>query len=157
MNLDLADLRILRHLELNGRISNQELADAVGLSPSACLRRVKLLEDRGVISGYRCIVDAQHIGLEFEALVQITLRPDVDQWHEKFLTAVQNWPEVVTARIVTGSANYILTVRARNLAHYSDFIVNELYRAPAVMSIQSNIVLKTIKNTQSLVDLVKQK
>ncbi|GAB3627352.1 AsnC family transcriptional regulator [Pandoraea terrae] len=156
MQLDLADLRILRHMEQNGRITNQELADAVGLSPSACLRRVKLLEERGVIAGYRCIVDPQHIGLEFEALVQITLRPDVEGWHEKFLEALQNWPEVIEARIVTGGANYMLTVRARNLAHYSDFIINELYQAPAVMSIHSNIVLKTIKRDNSLLDLVKK-
>lgn len=154
MQLDTADLRILRHLERNGRISNQELADAVSLSPSACLRRVKLLEERGIIAGYRCTVDARQLGVEFEALAMVTLRPDLDQWHEKFLQALQDWPEVVTARVITGPANYLLTVRTRDLAHYSDFVINQLYRAPGVMSIQSNIVLKTIKRSHSLLDLV---
>lgn len=154
MQPDTADLRILRHLERNGRISNQELADAVSLSPSACLRRVKLLEERGIVAGYRCIVDARQLGVEFEALAMVTLRPDLDQWHEKFLQALQDWPEVVTARVITGPANYMLTVRTRDLAHYSDFVINQLYRAPGVMSIQSNIVLKTIERSHSLLDLV---
>jgi DNA-binding Lrp family transcriptional regulator len=154
MQLDTTDLRILRQLERNGKITNQDLAAQVALSPSACLRRVKLLEEAGVIAGYRCTLDPARIGLEVEAIVQITMRHDVEHWHERFVEAMQTWPEVQSACIVTGTSNYMLMVRARDLAHYSDFIVNRLYRAPGVMGISSNIVLGALKQQTSVLDLV---
>ncbi|KVX68309.1 Lrp/AsnC family transcriptional regulator [Burkholderia stagnalis] len=155
MNLDRTDMRILRHLERDGRISNQDLANAVALSPSACLRRVKLLEERGVIAGYRCAIEPKQVGVAFEALVHVTMRPDEPEWHDRFVEALRQWPEVVSAQIVTGGANYVLTVRARDLDHYSDFVINTLYRATGVMSINSSIVLATLKRDGSILDLVK--
>jgi len=145
MTLDPTDLRILTCLQENGRISNQDLADRVALSPSACLRRVRLLEESGVIGGYRAWFDAEKLGLELEAIVQVSMRHDVEGWHDTFIAAVQAWPEVMSAYIITGDSNYILRVLARNLRHYSDFIVNRLYRTPGVMDIRSNIVLQKIK------------
>jgi len=145
MNLDPTDLRILTCLQENGRISNQDLADRVALSPSACLRRVRLLEEAGVIGGYRAWFDAERLGLELEAIVQVSMRHDVEGWHDTFIEAVQSWPEVLSAYIITGDSNYILRVQARNLKHYSDFIVNRLYRTKGVMDIRSNIVLQRIK------------
>ncbi len=155
MNLDRTDMRILRQLERDGRISNQDLANAVSLSPAACHRRVKLLEENGIIESYRCVIAPKKIGVAFEALVHVSMRPDVDEWHQKFLMAIQDWPEVVSAKIVTGTSNYVMTVRARNLDHYSDFVVNHLHRAAGVMSINSNVVLATIKCDGSILDLVK--
>ncbi|AIY41961.1 Leucine-responsive regulatory protein [Collimonas arenae] len=155
MDIDLTDLRILRHLEKNAKTTNQELADAVNLSASACFRRVKLMEDAGVIAGYRCAISAKECGLEFEAIVHVSMRHDVDRWHENFVQALGRWPEVVEARIVTGSTNYVLTVRTRNLDHYSDFVQNQLHKAPGVMSTNSNIVLATLKRDGSLLDLIK--
>ncbi|KAF7962463.1 AsnC family transcriptional regulator [Cupriavidus sp. UYMU48A] len=155
MRLDPTDIRLLRHLTRNGKITNQELAEAVNLSTSACFRRVKLLEEAGVIAGYRCELAPKALGVEFEALVQVSMRTDVDRWHENFVEALNDWPEVVTARIVSGPCNYVLTIRARNLEHYSDFVVNRLHKAPGVMSINSNIVLGTLKQSGSLLDLVK--
>lgn len=155
MDLDRTDMRILRQLELDGRISNQDLANAVSLSPSACLRRVKLLEERGIIEGYRCVIAPKRVGVEFEALVHVSMRPDVDEWHDNFVAALRKWPEVISAQIVTGTSNYVLTVRARNLDHYSDFVVNHLHRTSGVMSINSNIVLATLKRDGSILDLVK--
>lgn len=156
MTLDNTDLRILHCLETQGRISNQDLAAKVALSPSACLRRVKLLEEAGVIAGYRCEVDFKKVGLEVEALVQVSMRHDVEHWHETFVEAVAAWPEVLDALIITGSCSYVLVVRARDLAHYSDFIVNKLYRAPGVMNITSNIVLGSLKRGGSATDLLRQ-
>ncbi|WP_420996255.1 Lrp/AsnC family transcriptional regulator [Cupriavidus sp. 30B13] len=153
MKLDLIDVRILRHLTRDGKTTNQELAEAVNLSASACFRRVKLLEEAGVIAGYRCVLDAKALGMEFEALVQVSMRTDVERWHENFVQALNGWPEVVTARIVSGPSNYVLTVRARNLEHYSEFVVERLHKAPGVMAINSNIVLATVKRTGSVLDI----
>lgn len=155
MNLDPIDLRILSCLQENGRISNQDLADRVALSPSACLRRVRLLEESGVIGGYRAWFDAERLGLELEAIVQVSMRPETQGWHDTFNAAVQSWPEVVSAYIITGDSNYILKVQARNLKHYSDFIVNRLYRTPGVMDIRSNIVLQKIKTDGSPLAVIK--
>lgn len=154
MNLDATDLRILRCLEQNGKITNQDLAAQVALSPSACLRRVKLLEESGVISGYQCKIDPAKVGLEVEAIVQISMRHDVEHWHEQFVEAVRSWPEVLSACIVTGTSSYMLMVRTRDLSHYSDFIVNRLYRAPGVMEINSNIVLGSLKEPVSVLGLI---
>ncbi len=148
MNLDVIDLRILTHLQEDGRISNQALADKVALSPSACLRRVRMLEDNGAIAGYRAVLSAEHLGLELEAFVQVSMRQDVEGWHESFLAAVQAWPEVVAAYIVTGEGNYILWVRARNLKDYSEFVINQLYKTRGVMDIRSNIVMQRIKDDE---------
>jgi len=153
-NLDKLDIRILDCLQGEGRISNQDLAAKVALSPSACLRRVKLLEEAGVISGYQCVLDPVKLGLEVEALVHVSMRHEVEGWHESFIQVLRSWPEVVSARIVTGDANYMLVVRTRDISHYSDFIVNRLYRAPGVRDIQSNIVLGNIKQSTSVLDIL---
>ena len=154
MNLDSTDLRILLCLQQNGRISNQELAEKVALSPSACLRRLRNLEDGGVIRGYRPILDAERLGIELEALVHISMRQDEEGWHERFVEKVQGWPEVVSACIVTGHSNYVLRVQARNLKQFSDFIVNRLNRANGVTDIRSEIILQTIKEGGGVLDLL---
>ncbi|NLR74431.1 MULTISPECIES: Lrp/AsnC family transcriptional regulator [Leeia] len=148
LSLDALDLRILSLLQQDGRISNQTLAERVALSPSACLRRVRLLEEAGAIAGYQAILDARRLGLELEAIVQVSMRQDMEGWHESFLDAVQQWPEVVAAYIVTGDSNYILRVRARNLQEYSEFAINRLYKTRGVMDIRSNIVMQRIKDSE---------
>lgn len=95
--------------------------------------------------------------MELEAIVHVSLRQDVEGWHEAFIARVQDWPEVVTAYVVTGATNYVLRVRARNLKHYSDFIVNKLNRAAGVTDIRSEIVLQEIKAGADLLDLVNLK
>ncbi len=150
MKLDVTDLRILTLLQDHGRISNLELAEKAFLSPSSCLRRVKLLEEAGVISRYSAVLDASLLGLEVDAFVQVTMRRDVERWHENFTAALRSWPEVVGTYIVTGDANYLLRVRARNLKHYSGFVLEKLYKAAGVQDIRSNIVLQVIKDTYTL-------
>ncbi|MGF6693162.1 Lrp/AsnC family leucine-responsive transcriptional regulator [Metapseudomonas resinovorans] len=154
LTLDSTDLRILLCLQQNGRISNQELAEKVALSPSACLRRLRLLEEDGVIRGYRPLLDAERLGIELEALVHVSMRQDEEGWHERFVQQVQGWPEVVSAYIVTGASNYVLRVQARNLKQFSDFIVNRLNRANGVTDIRSEIILQAIKEGGGVLDLL---
>lgn len=152
--LDAIDLRILSRLRDHGRISNQELAEDVSLSPSACLRRLRLLEEAGIIAGYRTVFDAENLGVEIEAIVHVAMRQDIPDWHDTFLEALKDWPEVVSAYIVTGDTNYVLHVQAQNLKHYSTFIVEKLYRTAGVMNIQSNIVLQRVKENGGPLDIL---
>uniref|UniRef100_UPI00374DEE92 Lrp/AsnC family transcriptional regulator n=1 Tax=Undibacterium sp. TaxID=1914977 RepID=UPI00374DEE92 len=116
----------------------------------SCLRRVRMLEEAGVISRYSAVLDAARLGLEVDAFVQVTMRRDVEQWHENFSQALQQWPEVVGSYIITGDANYLLRVRARNLKHYSSFVLERLYKTTGVLDIRSNIVLQVIKDTNDI-------
>ncbi|WP_317204595.1 Lrp/AsnC family transcriptional regulator [Janthinobacterium sp.] len=144
MNLDVIDFKILKALQRDGRISNLKLAEKVFLSPSACLRRVGLLEEAGIIRGYTAQLDAGLLGLEVEAFVMITMRRDAHRWHEQFVAELQNLDEVIGSYVVTGEANYLLRVRARNLKHYSDFVLEKLYKMPGVLDIRSYMVLQTM-------------
>ncbi|GAC1322478.1 MULTISPECIES: Lrp/AsnC family transcriptional regulator [Collimonas] len=150
MQLDTIDLNILTLLQQNGRISNQDLAEQVFLSPSSCLRRVRILEEEGIISRYSALLNPEKLGLELDVFVQVTMRRDVESWHENFMQALQNYPEVVGSYIITGDANYLLRVKARNLKHYSAFVLEKLYKIPGVQDIRSNIVLQAIKETYEL-------
>lgn len=150
MNLDAIDLKLLQSLQADGRISNLELAEKVFLSPSACLRRVKQLEEKGVIARYAALLDPARVGLEVDAFVQVTMRRDVEQWHENFSAAVQTWPEVQGAYIITGEANYLLRIRARSLKHFSSFVLDRLYKTKGVLDIRSNIVLQNLKDDHAI-------
>lgn len=146
ITLDATDCRILAVLQEDGRISNLDLAERISLSPSACLRRMRLLEEQGVIEHYRACLSRELLGFELEAFVQVSMRNEQTQWHERFAEALREWPEVVGAFVVTGESHYLLRVLAHNLKHYSDFVLNRLYKAPGVMDIRSNIVLQTLND-----------
>ncbi|UXU87219.1 Lrp/AsnC family transcriptional regulator [Burkholderia sp. S-53] len=146
ITLDATDCRILAVLQEEGRISNLDLAERISLSPSACLRRMRLLEEQGVIEHYRACLSREKLGFELEAFVQVSMRNEENQWHERFAEALREWPEVVGAFVVTGESHYLLRVLAHNLKHYSDFVLHRLYKAPGVMDIRSNIVLQTLKD-----------
>jgi Lrp/AsnC family leucine-responsive transcriptional regulator len=145
ISLDATDCRILSVLQNEGRISNLDLAERISLSPSACLRRLRLLEEQGVIERYRACLNREALGFELEAFVQVSMRNDEANWHERFAEAARDWPEVVGAFVVTGESHYLLHVLAQSLKHYSDFVLTKLYKAPGVMDIRSNIVLQTLK------------
>jgi len=150
MELDKTDLAILHYLQQDGRINNSDLADKIFLSASSCLRRVRALEESGLIASYCAVLNAGAIGLEVDAFVQVTMRRDVEQWHENFSKEIQQWPEVVGCFIITGDANYLLRVRARNLKHYSAFVMDKLYKTSGVLDIRSNIVLQNLKDTHMI-------
>lgn len=146
MTLDGIDCRIISLLQKEGRISNQQLADQVALSPSACLRRLRALEESGVILGYQAIVDPALLGQRFEAIVQVSLDQTQPGWHESFMAQLQVWPEVHEASIVTGASNYVLQVKTADLEAFSNFVVDKLNQTPGVRDICSHIVMRKVKS-----------
>ncbi|HEV2612599.1 MAG TPA: Lrp/AsnC family transcriptional regulator [Noviherbaspirillum sp.] len=150
MQLDAIDLHILATLQDEGRISNLELSEKVFLSPSACLRRVRLLEEAGIIRRYSAVLDTDRLGLEVDVFVEVTMRREDMSWHEDFVETISGFPEVVGCYIITGNASYLLRVKARDLKHYSAFVLEKLHKIPGVQDIRSNIVLQAIKETHAL-------
>ncbi|MEX0619582.1 MAG: Lrp/AsnC family transcriptional regulator [Pseudohongiellaceae bacterium] len=142
--LDRTDYRILRHLQQNGRISNTELADAVGLSPSPCLRRVKALEQAGIIKRYAALVDAKAVGLPINIFVNVTLRSQERGSMEQFETSIARYREVMECYLMTGSFDYILRVVVPDLDSYERFLADRLTRTPGVANIQSSFTLKQV-------------
>ena len=151
--LDQSDLKILRALQANGRLSNQDLADQVALSPSACLRRVKTLEQEGYIDGYHALLNAPKLGYQVEAFVQVRIDQSNDGWHEQFILKIADIDEIADAYIITGSANYLLHIRARDFEHFSTFIIHTLNRIAGVRDIQSHVVMQNLKNNGKLLPL----
>ncbi|MFW8633690.1 Lrp/AsnC family transcriptional regulator [Cribrihabitans pelagius] len=151
MNLDDRDRRILALLQEDCRITNAELAEAAGMSPSALWRRVRALEDAGVIRRYSAVVDPAELGLQFHAIVHVHLtRHDPDKLVE-FIRAVENSPLVQDCYATTGQADYHLRVLAPDLEAYNRFLEGFLFRLPAVASAQTNVVLRSIKHGSPLV------
>lgn len=148
--LDRTDRRILEHLQTDGRLSNQELAERVLLSPSPCLRRVRALERSGVIHRYAAVLDPLRVGLELLAYVTVKLEKRGKMPVDQFTRAVQSWPEVITCFSMTGDMDYLMRVQVENLAHYSRFIMDKLLKQPGVIDIRSNFVLERVKETTAL-------
>jgi Lrp/AsnC family leucine-responsive transcriptional regulator len=150
--IDAIDQRILQALQANGRATYDELAQAVGLSASAVLRRVKRLEDAGVIAGYVALVDPGRVGLPLTAYISVRLaktsasRNPIDE----FAAAVQTWPEVVECAALTGEMDYLLRVLVRDMAHHSRFIMDQLLRHPSVMDCKTSFQLRRLKGTTAV-------
>ena len=142
--LDAIDLSILQQLQINARISNVDLAEAVGLSPSPCLRRVKRLEECGVISRYVALVDPNSMGLTVNVFVQVSLERQVDEYLERFETSVKSWPEVMECYLMTGDADYHLRIVVPDLLTYETFLKEKLTRVPGVSNIRSSFALKPV-------------
>lgn len=143
MKPDRYDLRILEELQSNGRISNQELAERVGLSPSPCLRRVRALEEAGFIRQYVALLDPARLGLSLTALVQISMDRHTPERFEQFEAAVKGFPEVLECYLITGqAADYLLKVMVRDMAHYESFLLGRLTRLEGVSGVHSSFVLR---------------
>ncbi len=149
-DLDAIDRRILTELQGNARISNAELAEAVGLSPSPCLRRVRALEAAGVIKGYAALLDAAEVGLPISVFVQVTLERQIERALEAFETAIQGRPEVMECYLMTGDADYLLRVVVSDLAAYERFLKEHLTRVSGVSSIKSSFALNQVKYSTAL-------
>jgi Lrp/AsnC family leucine-responsive transcriptional regulator len=149
-HLDAIDIALVRMLQAQGRLTNADLAERVGLSPSACLRRVQRLEQDGVIAGYRGIVDPRSIGLGLEAFVSVKLVEKDQKAIVSFTDQVAQWEEVVACYILTGDTDFMLHLVMVDLDAYSEFVVGRLLTAPAMASINSSIVLRTIKEYAGL-------
>jgi Lrp/AsnC family leucine-responsive transcriptional regulator len=152
-SLDQTDCLILMHLQRDGRISNQDLAQKVALSPSPCLRRVRRLEDQGYIRRYVALVDPEKLGLDLLAYIFVRLdkshRPEHGSIPD-FARDVQEWPEVAQCYAMSGEMDYLLRVQVRDLPAFSRFAMDTLMRHPAVVDIRSSFALQSIKETTEL-------
>lgn len=145
IELDRIDRRILAELQRNGRISNQELADLVGLSPSPCLRRVRHLEEAGIIDRYVTILNASKLGLKLMALIQISMDRHTPDRFEQFEDTIRDYPEVLECILITGqSADYQLKVLVTDMEVYQDFLLNKITRIPGVSDVHSSFVLRQV-------------
>ncbi len=142
--LDAIDRRILEVLQDNARISNIDLARRIDLSPSPCLRRVRTLEDSGVIRRYVTLLDQAAVGLPVSVFVNVALERQVESALEIFEDAVQRRPEVVECYLMTGGADYLLRMVVTDIAAYERFLMDHLTRIPGVRSIQSSFALKQV-------------
>ena len=149
-DLDAIDRNILRRLQQNGRLTNQQLCEDVGLSPSPCLRRVRALEERGVITGYVALVEPETIGLPVNAFVRIRLDQQDDLHLERFESAVAEFPEVMDCDLMTGEADYQLRVLVPSLAAFEDFLRKRLTRIVGVAQVTTSFALRPIVNRTAL-------
>ncbi len=148
-DIDQIDHHILRVLSRDGRISNLALAEQVGLSPSACLRRVSALERAGVITGYRAVLSPEKTGIGFVAYVTVGLSQHAKTAQEAFERAISRSPEVRECHNITGSVEYLLRVEARDLAAYKHFHTEVLGVLPQVNAITSYVVMGSPKDERA--------
>ncbi len=145
MIIDDADRTLLRLLQSDSRRSNQELADLAGLSASACWRRVRALEDAGLIRGHVALVDPERAGLAFGAIVHVSLIRHVKENAEAFARAMAARPEVLDCWSTTGEADYHMRVACADLAAYNRFL-EMLFELPGVSNVRTNLILREIKS-----------
>jgi len=151
MKLDRYDRRILEVLQEEGRISNQDLADRIGLSPSPCLRRVRALEESGLILGYRALLDGSRIGLTLLALVHISMDRHTPERFARFDAAVSELPEVLECLLITGQdADYQLKVIVRDMDAYQSLLLNKITRIEGVTGVHSSFVLRRVVERTAL-------
>ena len=141
---DAIDRRILEALQANGRITNQELSEQVGLSPSPCLRRVRQLEADAVIQRYVALVDPEAVGLSVTAFVRVRLDQQDDRHLARFESAVAEFPEVMECYLMTGEADYQLRVLVRSLGTFEDFLRHRLTKVPGVANVTTSFALRPV-------------
>ncbi|WP_417586364.1 Lrp/AsnC family transcriptional regulator [Pararhodobacter oceanensis] len=145
MELDDRDNRLLMALQQDCRISNGDLAQSVGMSASACWRRVRAFEEAGVIEGYGAKLAPEAAGMQFQALVQVQLTRHNPEHLQEFIAAVEKRPEVLDCYATTGQADYQMRVLCRDIGSYNRFLEGFLFRLPAVQSAQTNVILREVK------------
>ena len=150
IELDQIDRRIVAALQADGRMTAQELAGRVGLSPSPCARRVRLLEERGVITGYTAVIDQDQVDLPISVFASIKLERQREEELERFNTTISRWPEVVDCYLMTGQRDYLLRIVVRDLHAYDRFLKEKLTRLDGVASIESSFALSQIKRSNQL-------
>ena len=144
-DLDAIDRRIVTELQTNARLSNIELAEKIGLSPSPCLRRVRRLERDGYIEGYRASLRRGRVGLGFSVFIGVKIRGHANEEALRFESAVVAMPEVIACHLVSGDADYFLEVVVPELEDYQRFLVGKLLALPIVREVRSNIAIQTLK------------
>lgn len=147
---DTTDLRLLACLQGEARLTNVELSERVNLSPSQCHRRLRRLEQAGLIRGYAALLDRERLGFGVVAFVSVTLEKQSEHPAQAFNQAVQDLPEILECHAVSGEADYLLRVVAADLKAFSDFLMHRLLRLPMVAHVRSSILLDEVKATTAL-------
>ncbi|MBK5569594.1 Lrp/AsnC family transcriptional regulator [Ensifer sp. 2YAB10] len=150
IELDAIDRRILAALQRNGRLQNVELAKEVGLSPSPCLRRVKLLEDAGVISRYVALLDASKVGMGLTVFARVWLKGQDAKSVDDFNEAVKRLPEIVECHLMAGECDFLLRIVARDLDDYRRFQIEHLTRIKGVQSVKTDVPMQKVKLSTEL-------
>jgi len=144
MKLDAIDKRILAEIQADGRITNQQLAERAGLSPSPCLRRVRMLEQEGIIKGYVGLVDPEALGLSVTAFVRIRLNGQDDRHLAAFEEKISSFPEVMECYLMTGESDYQLRIVVPSLAGFEDFLRQKLTTVPGISQVTSSCALRPV-------------
>lgn len=150
VELDRTDLKILDALQKNARLTNAELAEQVGLSLSPCWRRLKRLEEDGVIEGYRAVLNRKVLGLGVTAFVRIDIERHTPVFERKFEEAIAELPEVISCHVISGEGAFLLVVVCDSLETYSNFALNTLMALPGVKDTQTSFSLKEVKSSSML-------
>lgn len=148
--LDDIDRRLLAAVQENGRLTATELAERVGLTVSPCLRRLRLLEEAGVIRGYTALLDQKKVGFPVSVFVSIKLERQSEDAMRAFEEAIRSWPEVLECYLMTGPRDYLLRVVAQDLADYEAFVKGRLTRLAGIANIESSFALGQVKHTGAL-------
>ncbi|MFM9860266.1 Lrp/AsnC family transcriptional regulator [Pseudoxanthobacter sp. M-2] len=148
--LDAIDRKLLTVLQQEGRITAQELAERVGLTASPCLRRIRLLEEAGIIRRYVAVVDQKAVGLPVSVFVSVKLERQREEELDRFAAAIARWPEVLECYLMTGPRDYLLRVVVPDLEAYEQFLKSKLTRLDGVQSIESSFALGQVKYTSVL-------
>ena len=151
MDIDRYDRQILGVLQMEGRISNQDLAERIGLSPSPCLRRVKALEQAGLITGYRAHVDAKALGLSLHALIHISMDQHTPERFKNFDAQISEIPEVMECLLITGqAADYQLKLVVRDMDAFQELLLNRITRIKGVTGVHSSFILRRVVDKTAL-------
>ena len=151
MQLDRYDRQILEVLQQDGRISNQDLADRIGLSPSPCLRRVRALEESGIVTGYRALIDAKALGYTLMALIYISMDKHTPERFEHFENEISQFSEVQECLLITGQdADYQIKVIVRDMDAFQELLLNRINRIQGVTGVHSSFVLRRVVDKMSV-------
>ncbi|WP_068314693.1 Lrp/AsnC family transcriptional regulator [Polycladidibacter hongkongensis] len=150
MSLDRLDKRILAHLQKQGRISNADLADTVGLSPSACLRRIRLLEEHGYIERYAAILNPKKLGRSMSVFVEISLTSQSEETLAAFERAVARSSEIIECHLMGGNSDYLLRIAARDPEDFERIHRDHLTRLPGVSRMRSSFSIRNVKQDNAL-------
>jgi Lrp/AsnC family transcriptional regulator, leucine-responsive regulatory protein len=149
-HLDSIDCKIIAALQGDGRMTAQDLAAQVGLSPSPCARRVRLLEEAGIIKGYVAVIDQAKVGLPISVFASIKLERQRDDAIDRFAQAIAHWPEVADCYLMTGPRDYLMRIVVKDLESYERFLRDKLTRLEGVASIESSFALGQVKRSNAL-------
>jgi Lrp/AsnC family leucine-responsive transcriptional regulator len=150
VRLDALDRKIIAELQINSRLTIQELASKIGLSASPCARRVRILEETGVIKGYAAIIDQTKVGLPISVFASVKLERQREEELDRFAQAVARWPEVVDCYLMTGQRDYLMRIVVQDLEAYERFLKEKLTRLDGVASIESSFALGQVKRSSAL-------